>query len=167
MRTFFALALLALSASAYAQEKAPSPRPATVDALVETATKAIIHRDVEVFMTLIPNVKEMAQHCPTMVNDSRKREQMQRYYDTFRQKLGQAMDECHKTVDLSKAKRVRTEGGEKDDSPLEGCVSLFKVEDINVYFELDGKRYRLKLDDPFASKGGYGLLDDPRCTAED
>lgn len=161
------LLLCATSVTVKAQEKTTPARPASVDALIETATAAIVEKDVETFMALIPNVKEMGQYCPKMVGDNQKRQQMEAYFARFRKKIGEAIEDCHKTFDLKKAKRVRVEGGEKSTDPLTDCIGLFEVKDIKIYYELDGKHYRLKLDDPFVSKTGYGLLDDPRCTEED
>ena len=114
---------------------------------------------------LIPSLGKLSEWCAEMVS-ARGKEFWRSRLEKLSRQTRENIPACGKMIDWSKAKQVKSTGGEVE-GPVPGCPGMKQLEDFKIYFEIAGKTYRVKLDDPFVRNGTqFGFLGDPECKPE-
>lgn len=138
---------------------APPARPATEDALVERALGALRANDAAAYLALIHTPAEVAGYCPDM---SRKR--VERELTRLQPQVRRGVAGCHFRLDWTRARRVAIRGGDGRKA-VRGCrQGLQTLRDVVLTYEVDGRRWEVRLADPFVLDGArFGFNAPPRC----
>lgn len=170
-RSFQATILLicgvVLAAGAQTKPAATRPAPTSKEELTKAALAALKAGDADAYLALIMAKAELQEHCSEGVAKL-KAGKLDKLFKELDTKTRRRVAECKALFDWSKAKQVEVKGGDIRDRPAKGCKDTVKrVKDINVDFEVDGTKYKVKLDDPQIFGGVWRFTEEPQCRKKD
>lgn len=135
----------------------------TKEELGQAVVEALTKKDPAGLLGLYASIDLLMSACPEQAAARPKLEERRAKHD---EKVKTVFGECAGKADWSKAKIVEVKGGETKTKESK-CPAVVELKDIDVIAEVDGKKFRVNLDDPLQVDGKLYLFDRFRCEAED
>ncbi len=168
LAALLALPLLAVSACKTerrrsARAAAALARPASKEALIRRALRAVRDNNPSAYVELMSTVSEVTRACPERFEDrgpGKLRAKWQRMLERTRREINR----CNKLVDWERARQLSIEGG-RERGQLGNCEQkVVRLRDIRVLFAVGDKRVEVRLSRPYVRGDTlWGFSNGPRC----
>ena len=140
-------------------------RPASKEALIRRAVRALRDNDSSAYVGLMSTVSEVTRACPDRFEDrapGKLRAKWRRMIERSRERISH----CGRIIDWKKAHQTSVTGGEVR-AQLPKCEEkVIRLKDIVVTFTVEKKRFEVRLTKPYVRGDTiWGFSNGPRCRA--
>jgi hypothetical protein len=146
-----------------ARAAAALARPASKEALIRRALRAVRDNNPSAYVELMSTVSEVTRACPERFEDrgpGKLRAKWQRMLERTRREINR----CNKLVDWKRARQLSIKGG-RARGQLGKCEQkVVRLRDIRVIFAVGSKRVEVRLSRPYVrGETLWGFGNGPRC----
>jgi hypothetical protein len=135
----------------------------TKEDLGKAVVEALTKKDPAGLIGLYASIDLLMTACPEQAAARPKLEERRAKHE---EKVKGVFTECAGKADWSKAKILEVKGGETKTKESK-CPAVVELKDIDVLAEVDGKKFRVNLDDPLQVDGKLYLFDRFRCETDE
>jgi hypothetical protein len=155
-RVFMCIVLLGACAAK------PGP-PASAGELIKRGLAAVTARDAVAFAALMPTLDQVLAACP---DEPKLREMFKDSADYVAKRNERVAGQLATCADIDWARAVQQSvigGGPTADKTVGNCPGMARLKDVEATYELDGKRFLLKINDPARFGDTYLFTDVAWC----